>query len=455
MSLYNYENDQIIYALATGWANTPIGVIRISGVSSIEKVSTIFSRGKALTKAASHTAHYGTLIDPKTKAKIDEVLITVFTGGRGYTGQESLEISCHGSPVGIRAIFRALESLGFRSALPGEFTFRAFMNGKLDLTQAEAIMEIINSESSLSHSLALNRLEGNLFDQIDLIKQDILDSVSVIELQLDYAEDEIIDSTDFPTQLVEKSVKALENLIETYSVSQLYSQEQKVVLVGSTNVGKSTLFNLLLKEERSIVSDIHGTTRDFIESKTVLDSIPIHLYDTAGLRDSGDSIEQEGIKRSKRLIEVADLILFMVDSSNFENNFNSLEQEIISDSRTLVVWNKTDLNGNAPLKGSFPLSAKKGEGFKNLKEAMIKKLTKEVKKPHQEAVVIESERQKRELERSLGALEKALQYNSQNVPLDFIAVELNEALDALGTLTGEVASSDILENIFSNFCVGK
>jgi tRNA modification GTPase len=455
MSRYTYDNKDIIYALATSWGTSPIAVIRISGEGCIATLATSFSKPKALNEAKSHTVVHGLLKNIQSGEKVDEVLITLFKEGRGYTGEESCEIACHGSPVGIEAIFKLLNTLKMRSALPGEFTFRAFMNGKIDLTQAEAVMEIVDSQSDVAHALALGRLEGNLFSLIEEIKMSILDAVSVIELQLDYAEDEIIDETDFPTLLLEEAKRLIDELLETYSVGKLYRDGARVVIAGATNAGKSTLFNLLLKEERSIVSEIHGTTRDFIESKTTLDGIPIQLFDTAGLRESSDFIELEGIKRSRSLIEQADLVLLLIDRSQQLDELTADEKELVEDRRCIVIYNKSDLSSAEIPQNSFALSAKKGEGFAPLRDEMIKRLRKDGKKVKTQAIVIESERQMNELKRASEALGEALKMAQANVALDIIAVELNEALYALGTLTGELSSTDVLDNIFSNFCVGK
>lgn len=451
----SYDTEDMIFALATPWGTGALAVIRISGAGCIQAMLPLFSRPKTLANAPSHTLVHGQIKDNETEEPVDDVLISVFTDGRGFTREESLEISCHGSMAGVEALFRLLKRVGMRPASPGEFTFRAFMHGSMDLTQAEAVMEIVASESILAHSLALGRLEGNLHTLIEEIKQQVLQVIAVVEVQLDYAEDEISGSVDFPFDSLEHARERLGTLMATYSVGRLYGEGARVVLAGSTNAGKSTLFNLLLREERSIVSDVHGTTRDFIESKTVLDGIPIRLYDTAGLRDSFDTIEQEGIRRTKRLLDESDLILLMLDGTEHDEDSAARYGSLIDDPRCIVVWNKTDLTTKVPLLGSFPLSAKRGEGFSLLRDEMVRRLRKDAKRPEEHDIVIESSRQRDELGRALQAVEEAIELARQDVPLDIVAVELGEALDALGSLTGEVASSDILEKIFSGFCVGK
>ncbi len=451
----SYDTEDMIFALATPWGTGALAVIRVSGGGCIQALQPLFSRPKALSRAASHTLVHGQIKDNESGEPVDDVLISVFKEGRGFTKEESVEISCHGSMAGVEAIFKLLKRIGMRPASPGEFTFRAFMHGSMDLTQAEAVMEIVASESQLAHSLALGRLEGNLHALIEEIKQIVLQAVAVIEVQLDYAEDEISGDVDFPYAPLEHAQARIETLLATYSVGKLYGEGARVVLAGSTNAGKSTLFNLLLREERSIVSDVHGTTRDFIESKTVLDGIPIRLYDTAGLRDSIDTIEQEGIRRTKRLLDEADLILLMLDGTEHDEESAARYGALLEDPRCIVVWNKTDLTVRPPLPGSFPLSAKKGEGFPRLRDEMVRRLRKDAKRPGEHDIVIESSRQRDELHRAQEAIDQAIDLAHQNVPLDIVAVELGEALDALGSLTGEVASSDILEQIFSGFCVGK
>lgn len=450
-----YDTKDIIFALATPWGSSALAVIRVSGEGCIATLGQTFSRSEALSKSASHTLVHGVLLDVSTKQPIDEVVLAVFRDGRGYTGEESVEITCHGSRAGIESIFGVLKELGMRSAAPGEFTFRAFMRGRMDLTQAEAVMEIVSAQSQLGHSLALGRLEGNLFSLIEEIKQQVLQAMSIVEVQLDYAEDEIAEDTNFPFAIVEGAQQRIETLLSTYAIGKLYGEGAKVVLAGATNAGKSTLFNLLLKEDRSIVSEVHGTTRDFIESKTVLEGIPIRLYDTAGLRDSFDAVEQEGIRRTHRLLEEADLILLLLDGTEHDDQSIDLYGELITDPRCIIVWNKTDLTTRKPRTGSFPLSAKRGEGFKALREEMLSRLRHEIQRPDGQDLVIESARQRTELIRAHEALTKVLELAHGDIPLDIIAVEMGESLDALGSLTGEVASADILEKIFSGFCVGK
>lgn len=451
-----YDSDDIIYALATPLANSAIALIRISGVGSIEAFAPLFSRPEALREASSHTLTHGYLIDPTSGNHIDEILVALFRDQRGYTGEESLELTLHGSLIVIEEALTLFGRFGMRSALPGEFTFRAFMQGKLDLTQAEAVHELIQSKSSVARSLALERLEGALFERIEYEKGRLLHEMAAIEVQLDYPEDELDENFPSPRSTVMEVKESLDTLLATYQTGRLYAQGAKVVIAGSTNAGKSTLFNLLLRQERSIVSDQHGTTRDFIEATVTLEGFPIRLYDTAGLRAiERDQVEREGINRTYRLLEQADLILFMLDISD-PTPLDSEQQELLADERCLVICNKSDLEAATSFpKNSIVVSAKSGQGVDVLLAKIVQRLRREATVRSDEAVMIESQRQKRELQRAVEALTELLALEESAAPLDLLAVELQEALNALGTLTGEVASDDILEQIFSQFCVGK
>ncbi|MFA7371311.1 MAG: tRNA uridine-5-carboxymethylaminomethyl(34) synthesis GTPase MnmE [Sphaerochaetaceae bacterium] len=455
MDKNRYDTDDIIFALATPWGSSALAVLRVSGKGSVNLVSKAFSRGQALLEGASHTLVHGYLIDKIRGRDLDEVVVALFKDGRGYTGEESLEISCHGSMAAIQEIFRLFEDLGMRPASPGEFTFRAFMHGKMDLTQAEAVMEVVSAQSQKGHAMALKRLEGDLFSLIEGFKQELLNLMSILEVQLDYGEDEVEEEEPFPIERLEGVQQAIEQLLATYAIGKLYSEGAKIVLAGATNVGKSTLFNLFLKEERAIVSPIHGTTRDFIESQVNLEGIPIRLYDTAGLRATGDLIEEEGIKRTHRLLEEADLILLMFDGSEHDEQSLLFYENIVDDPRCIVVWNKSDLALSKKFSNGYALSAKRGEGFKELSKEMLKRLKRNYFSLDEQHLVIESARQYEELARAKESLGRVAQLVSASVPLDIIAGELSEALNALGSLTGEVTSSDILKRIFSNFCVGK
>ncbi|MGE4453233.1 MAG: tRNA uridine-5-carboxymethylaminomethyl(34) synthesis GTPase MnmE [Sphaerochaeta sp.] len=439
-----YVTDDIIYALATPWAQSALAVIRVSGEGCRAHLASCFSRPKSLLEAANATLVHGYLQDEKGK-NIDEVVAAIYTEGHGYTLEEAIEFTCHGSLAVIKEILSLFSRLGMRSAEGGEFTFRAFLHGRLDLTQAEAVQELVVSQSERSRALALGRLEGSLKERINTLKQQLTKIMAAVEVQLDYAEDEL-DEFVFPRGELVSLIDQLQYLTQTYQVGKLFKSGAKIVLAGSTNAGKSSLFNLLLKQERSIVSPMRGTTRDYIEADLSIEGIPIRLYDTAGLRESSDSIESEGIKRTERLISQADLVVFLVDSTMTGH----IPQE---DERTLVVYNKRDLV--KPPKGKLAISAQSGQGVDLLLHEIAKSLTSGFSIQPDDLLVIESERQYNLLDATVQALGRALTLVDDEIPLDITAVELGEALDSLGQLTGEVTPSDILETIFSGFCVGK
>jgi tRNA modification GTPase len=376
---------------------------------------------------------------------IDEVVAAVYTEGHGYTMEESVEFTCHGSLPGIAKMLALFKRIGLRPAQGGEFTFRAFLHGRMDLTQAEAVQELVAAQSPKSQALALSRLEGSLKDRISGVKEDLLTVMATVEVQLDYAEDEV-DGFVFPLGQLQSIRDGLEKIASTYSVGRLYGKGARVVLAGATNAGKSSLFNLLLKQQRSIVSETQGTTRDYIEADCSIEGIPVRLYDTAGLRDSQDMIEAEGIRRTEQLIGQADLVVYLVDSTGTGHS-------VPADEKTLVVYNKRDL-AKAPA-GSLSISAQSGEGIAELAKAIAARLLAGTASTGDEQIVIESERQHELLVQAGEAVGRAIELAGEDVPLDIVAVELGEAMQSLGELTGEVTPADILQKIFSGFCVGK
>lgn len=445
----SYNTDDIIYALATGWNKSAIAVIRVSGDSCIGKLEQSFSCKGKLSDYPSNSAVYGHLVNNNTKAKLDDCIITVFKDKHGYTGEESLEISCHGGLETVKSILTYLQSIGFREAGGGEFTFRAFLHGKMDLTKAEAVNELINSRGNEGRLMALNRLSGALFNRINEIKSIILDVMSTVEVQLDYSEDEIGEDLSFPFDKLDKACEMLNGISCTYNTGRLYSQGAMIVLAGSANAGKSSLFNLFLKEERAIVSPIKGTTRDYLEAECSVNGIPVRLFDTAGLRESNDVLEEEGIRRSHSLLDGADLIVYLIDASDPE-----IEEKITSDSRCITVVNKTDLNV-LEVPGAIGISAKTGEGFDRLVKEIEGRLKKDMEIVGSGGLVIENQRQKDNLERAKSALQDAVSHVKSDLPLDIVTMDIQDALEALGEITGEVTTDDILDKIFSGFCVGK
>src|SRR6056297_2114405 len=364
-------------ALATPWGESALAVIRCSGEGTINLVAGLFSRPEALRGAenASMLHGYITANNAAGSEKIDEVMLAVFRPPHGYTGRESVEISCHGSLPGIQKILETLRTVGFRDAAPGEFSLRAFLNGKMDLTSAEAVQEIISAKSRRAQSLALHRLSGAVYRRIDELKRRLKNLLTRVEVQLDYPEDEYEAGPDIPMEELKKLPEDLHRLLDTYRTGRMYQQGVNVALAGPTNAGKSSLFNLFLREDRSIVSGVHGTTRDYIESWITIHGVPVRLFDTAGLRDPEHPVEAEGIKRSGRVVESAALVLYLVDATVGLSPAEWAEvEERWQGPRYLYVWNKTVIATELPPSGWIPISAETGKGFEQLEAEIGRRL---------------------------------------------------------------------------------
>ncbi|MFW6361190.1 MAG: tRNA uridine-5-carboxymethylaminomethyl(34) synthesis GTPase MnmE [Spirochaetota bacterium] len=451
-----YDTNDPIVALATPWAESALAVVRTSGEGVVDLVARAFSRPEELRAAGNATMLYGYI---QTDAgpdgeRIDEVMAAVFRAPHGYTGQESVEITCHGSLPGIQKILEVLRWQGFRDAAPGEFTMRAFLNGKMDLTRAEAVREIIGAKSRRAQSLALNRLSGALWRRIEGLKQKLKSLLAAVEVQLDYPEDEMEAAPDVPLETLQEIEGQLRQLLGTYRTGRLYQEGVRVALSGATNAGKSSLFNLFLREDRSIVSGVHGTTRDYIESWITIQGVPVRLFDTAGLRDPEHPVEAEGIKRSSRVVESAAVVVYVVDATVGPSGPERADFKAKGgDPRFLFVWNKTDLATEAAPEGFFAVSAQTGAGFEQLEAEIGRRIL--GSGGGQGDLLIDSTRQHALLQRADASLKEAAGAVEAGMPLDFVAADLKDALDALGEITGEVTSADILNQIFGDFCVGK
>ena len=432
-----YTTEEPIYALATPFSPSALAVIRTSGTDAISLVQKVF-KGR-LTDRPNGTAVHGWIVD-KNREKVDEVVALVFNHGHGYTGEEAVEIMCHGSLPVIKKVSTTLEEAGFRLALKGEFTYRAFLGGRMDLTEAEAVEELVSAKGERGRKDALSRLSGSIKNEADKAKDEIINILASLEVQLDYGEDDIPEEWIFPIERVDAIINRLEKIRGTYASSRLYSQGAKVVLAGSTNAGKSSLFNALLKENRAIVSSVAGTTRDYIETECEMNGIPVRLFDTAGLRSSGDEIEKEGILRSKELMDEADLVVYVLAPGEVEPK-EKMENAI-------YIHSKSDI---APGEG-ITFSSITGEGLDKVVDAITTFLSRD-KRSVSDVPVIESERQERKLGETIDALKDA--EKARDCSVDIIALYFQSALSALSELTGETTSDDILEVLFSSFCVGK
>ena len=470
MTPNQYTPEEPISSIATALSPAALGIVRVSGKNCIELVSKVFSRPKALLQADGNTLVYG-WIQNSASEKIDEVMLGVYKSPKSFTGEDMVEIYCHGGPAVVTAIQNLMLKSGFRQANRGEYTFRAYINGKTDLTKAEAVKEIIDSHTDVSRSHAAGRLSGELFNQIDSIKKLIIDTLAAIEVEIEYPEDEETIADTFDRADIEKAITKLQNLVDSWKGEKLYQDGARVVLAGKTNAGKSSLFNAVLKEERAIVSDIEGTTRDWLESWASINGIPVRLFDTAGLRQTSDIIEAKGVELSKNLANDADLVLYLVDSTA---GLSDDDKEFICHCKEplIIVFNKADKTDEIQKnKNSSTLNellqktkinqtpvaficAKNGDGLKELFEKMSKVLTSGLSTEREQAG-LGSARQKEAVQEALECTKHALLSADDNYTLDAVVQDLEDALDALGEVTGDVTPDDVLGSIFANFCVGK
>lgn len=457
MTNLGYTPEEPISAIATPLVPGAIGIVRASGKNSIELASNFFSRPKALLEASGNTLVYGWILDDRIK--VDEVMVGVYRNPKSFTGEDMVEVFCHGGVSVVTAIQNIFLQNGFRQAERGEFTFRSYINGKTDLTKAEAVKEIIDSKTSISRSKAATRLAGNLFDVIDGVKKNILEALAAIEVEIEYPEDEENIAEYFDTTLLKEVKKSLESLKSSWKSEKLFQDGARIVLCGKTNAGKSSLFNTLLKEDRAIVSDIEGTTRDWLESYADFDGIPVRLFDTAGLRETDDVIEARGVELTKDLSNDADVILYLVDSNS---GISEDDKEFIVSQKNIpliVVFNKCDsgsvLCQTYEDKDCVSISAKKGVGIEEL-VSKTKKILLAGKESSRDGVGLGSERQKKSVEEALERVTHAIETaENHEYGLDAVVQDLEDSLDSLGEVTGEVTPDDVLGTVFENFCVGK
>jgi tRNA modification GTPase len=439
-----------IAALATPWGESALAVIRTSGPGSLGRLAPSFRGRASLQDAASHRLYHGVFC--AGDEPIDEVVVGVFRAPHSYTGEESVEIYCHGGPAVVRRLLAALRTAGFRDAEPGEFTQRAFLNGRMDLTRAEAVNEIIRARTDRARALALARLSGGIESRVDGAKDRLVDAKAAIEMRLDYPE-EASDDPGLVGEGVDDAEAVLRDLLAGYAAGRLFQDGVVVAISGNPNAGKSTLFNGLLREDRAIVSETPGTTRDYIEGTLDIAGVPVRLVDTAGIRDPRDDIEAEGIRRSEQVIASAAFVLHVVDAFAGLTDADARRIATLGD-RAVAVWNKVDLSSTPPPPGFHPVSARTGDGLESLRRALADCVLGEGASPAAEAL-IDSDRQQGHLREAIQAIERYRQAVRQGAPDDMVAFEIDEALRALGEITGESTPEDVLHRLFSRFCVGK
>ncbi len=450
-----------IAAISTPRGEGGIGIIRISGDKSFEILNKIFKAKNPNKDLGFYKFNYGFIND--AGRIIDEVMVVKMKSPRTYTCEDVVEINCHGGYLVSEKVLELVLKNGARHAEAGEFTKRAFMNGRIDLSQAEAVMDIINGKTEKSIALSMNQLRGDLREKISEFKKALLDVTAHVNVVLDYPEEGIDDP--LPASLrksLEDVYKEADTLIESYDKGKKIKEGIKTVIVGKPNVGKSTLLNSLLKEERAIVTHIPGTTRDVIEEIINIKGIPLVLVDTAGIRETDDIVENIGVEKSREFIEKADLILLVLDSSREleREDIEVIEKIRDNNKKTIILLNKIDLERKIDLKeydfqNIVEISAKDNIGIESMEEEIYSFIIEERVEDSSEGLIITNIRHKTALEKTKESIRNIFDTIDSGMPMDLISVDLKEALDNLSEITGEISSEDILDHIFGNFCVGK
>lgn len=458
-----YEEDTIA-AVATPPGEGGVAIVRMSGPQAEQIAGKIFSRANRKNGALrSHTLHHGAVRDPKTGEVLDEVLLALMRKPRSYTGEDVAEINCHGGPLLTRRILQLVLSCGARHADPGEFTKRAFLNGRLDLAQAEAVLDVIQARTETGMKLAVQQMHGGLSKWVTGLREELLDILAQVEAAIDFPEEDI--ELLQREELVQKIVNLREKIagiVSSYEWGRLFREGAKVCIAGRPNVGKSSLLNGLLGEERVIVAAMPGTTRDVIEESVNLGGLPVILWDTAGIRESDDPVESAGIEFSRRRLEAADVTLVVLDGSTDLNAEDALILNAVNGKKGLLVINKSDLPQrlDAALiaaeagtdKESVFVSARDGKGIGELKNALRELL---LDTPTEPEVVLTNLRHKAALEKSIDGLNASVRAIRSGMAPDLVMVDLAEAKDGLAEVIGSVFHDDILEHIFTKFCIGK
>ena len=460
-------NQETIIALASPNGLGAISVIRISGLNAISTTEKLFKPkgSKKLSNQKSHTVHLGHLM--KNGYELDEVLVTLFIGPHSYTGENTIEISCHGSSYIQQEIIQLFVRNGARIANPGEFTLRAFLNAKLDLSQAEAVADLIASDNKASHQIAMQQIRGGFSNEIKVLRDELLNFASLIELELDFSEEDVefADRKQFD-DLLQRIIKVLKHLVDSFSTGNVIKSGIPISIVGAPNVGKSTLLNALLNEDKAIVSDIAGTTRDAIEDEITIEGIKFRFIDTAGIRTTEDTIESIGIKKTFEKITQSQVVLYLLDASKvtsetialFNNDIRKI-QEQYPDKQLIVVANKMDQADKGLIETSFVYpnslytAAKSGEGITALKTKLLEFVNTGALRNND--TIITNSRHYDSLLKALSDVQRVQQGMDAQISGDLLAIDIRQALYHFGEITGEITSDDLLGNIFANFCIGK
>ena len=453
-----------IAAISTSTGNSGIGIIRVSGDEAIEIVDKIFKSNKEvkrLINVKSHTVNYGNIVDGEKV--LDQVLVLVMKNPHSYTGEDTVEIDCHGGMLILKKVLDLVIKNGAKSAAPGEFTKRAFLNGRLDLSQAEAVMDLINSQNDFALNSSIEQLKGGVSEKIKEIRSDVIYHIAFIESALDDPEHISLDGYDNEiSEMINKNISKIKKMIDTFDNGRIMKEGIKTVILGKPNAGKSSLLNRMLGEERAIVTDIEGTTRDTLEENINLNGLSLKIIDTAGIRNTDDKVEQIGVNKAKEIAEGADLIIYVVDGSKDIDENDKEILEIIKNKKVIVLLNKTDIDrvvdieqlNEIPKEDIIEFSAKAGLGMDELEEK-IKDMFYSGEITFNDQVYITNARHKEALENSYNSLLKVKESVDAGMPEDFYSIDLMDAYEQLGLIIGESVEDDLVNEIFSKFCMGK
>ena len=464
------EHNDTICAVATA-SGGAIGIIRVSGTEAIRITDKIFrpvdKHSTPLDKRDANTINFGFIRNGKDEI-IDEVLVSIFRAPHSYTGEDSVEISCHGSSYVLQQVMSLLIENGCRSAGPGEYTQRAFLNGKMDLSQAEAVADLIKSTSAATHRMAMNQMRGGFSHELSTLRDKLLKLTSLMELELDFSDHEELEFADRNElkQIALQVKSKISGLASSFNLGNAIKNGIPVAIIGETNAGKSTLLNTLVGEDRAIVSDIHGTTRDVIEDTVNINGTVFRFIDTAGIRDTTDTIERLGIDLTFKKINQADIIIWMVDATDKSDRIKEISEKLYplcKDKQLIVAYNKTDITNQPvcteieklpPHAHQIPISAKFGTNIDKLKQMLLTFAN--VPEISQSDIIITNTRHYEALIRSLEAVNRVIDGINENIPSDLVAQDLRECLSHLAEITGgEITSEETLQNIFKHFCIGK
>ena len=463
-------SKETIAAISTGMSNSGIGIVRISGEEAFQVIDKIYKGKEVLSKVQSHTIHYGYIVDGKET--IDEVLVSIMRAPRTFTGEDTVEINCHGGVYVVKRVLDTVLRNGARPAEPGEFTKRAFLNGKMDLSQAEAVIDVITAKNEYALQSSMSQLKGSVKKKIEEIRKQIIYHTAFIETALDDPEHISVDGYGEQLEgVVETLSEELKDLIDSSENGRIMKEGIQTVILGKPNAGKSSLLNVLSGRERAIVTDIEGTTRDVLEEQIQIQGLNLNVIDTAGIRETEDKVEKIGVDKAKEYAEQADLIIYVVDASR-ELDENDIEiMKIIAGKKAVILLNKMDLNvliskenleqqlqkeisgacENIPM---IEISAKEEQGIRDF-ENLLKKMFLQGEISFNDEVYITNMRQKSALQDAYNSLKKVKESIEMGMPEDFYSIDLMDAYEALGSITGETIGEDLVNEIFSKFCMGK